>query len=85
MIAVGLVARRDDDALHEPRVQPAGLEQVPRAADVRFERRERRRRGGADDRLRAEVEDRVDLVLVERADEQREIVQIAADDVRARR
>ena len=34
----------------------------------------------ADDRLRREVEDRVDLVLAERALEQRLIADVAADD-----
>ena len=68
---VRLVARGDDDAPDEPRVEAAGLQQIPGTADVRFERGQRRARGRADDRLRAEVEDRVDLVLVERAGQQR--------------
>ncbi len=55
--AVGLVGGGEDDPLHP--VLATGLEDVPGAAHVDFERLQRRLAGDADDRLRRQVEDRV--------------------------
>ena len=62
VVAVRLVARRDDHRLRE-RAAPRRLEQRPRAAHVGVERRDRIAVRDADDRLRGEMEDGVDLVF----------------------
>ena len=57
-------------------MEPAGLEEVPRPAHVGLECRERRAVGHSHDRLRAQVEDRVRLVGVDRPLERAEVLEI---------
>ncbi len=77
VLTVGLVARRHDDALDARGALAGRLEQRPGPANVRLEGGERRPAGRADDGLRAEMEDRVDLVLVQRAQHHREILELS--------
>ena len=69
LVAVGLVRRGDDDLL-DRRAAAAGLQQRPGALDVGLEGGDRVAVGDADDGLRRQVDDGVDLVLAERAFEQ---------------
>ena len=60
-------------------MQPGGLEDVPRALEVRRERGGRAPEGGTDDRLGAEMDDRVDLVLDDGALDGPGILEVAVD------
>ncbi len=81
--AVGFVARRRHYGADEG-TSPRGLEQRPRPADVRVERRHGVPIGDADDGLRGEVEDRIDFILAQRAFHEMLIAHVAADDIHAR-
>lgn len=78
MDAIRLVARCNHDALDELRTDAARLEQIPGTSDIRLEGRQRRARCGSYDRLRAEMENRIDLELVQNAYEDREVFELAA-------
>src|SRR5205085_9046672 len=78
-VAVGLVAGGDHHRLHQPGVDPAGLQHVVGPADVGLERRQRVAQGGPDGRLGSQVEHRVDLVLVDGALDGGEVLQPAVD------
>ncbi len=86
MAPVGLVRGRHHDATdgvaHHPD-RARRLEQVVGAAHVRLEGRERRAVRGADDRLRGEVEDRPDLVLVQDPGERVVVEQVGLHHVAA--
>jgi hypothetical protein len=77
--AVRLVRRRDDDALDAAQ-HAARLEQAPGSAHVGFPRAERRAVRGADDGLRCEVEDVLDLVLAQYAKEGVVVGQVGEGD-----
>src|SRR5215213_1328117 len=78
LVAVGLVAARDDDGLH-PRRPAARLEQRPRSLNVRLEGGDGISLRHADDRLCREMEHGVHLVLAQHALQKRLIANVAAD------
>src|SRR5262245_11633120 len=77
--AVGLVARSDDDAF-DGLGAAAGFQQRIGSANVGLEGRERRTVGGADDGLRGQMEDGLDLVLGQEALHQGVMFDRAIDD-----
>src|SRR5712692_8585013 len=58
----------------------AGLEEVVRSANVRFEGRQRTAQRRVHDRLRAEVENGIDLVLADGSFNRLEVLEAAIDD-----
>ena len=77
LVAIGLVRRRDDD-LRDLGAAPAGFQQRPCPLDVGLERRDGVAVGDADDGLRRQMKDGVDLMFAQRPLQQRLVAHVAA-------
>src|SRR2546430_7521346 len=82
VLAVGLIARSDDHPSNQRAVQPADLQYIVRSPDIGFEGLQWEAVADAYDRLRGQMEDRVDLVFIDGSLERPDLLNRPGDNGR---
>src|SRR4029077_13994478 len=81
MRAICLITRSDDYAADEFQAATAGLQEVPGSSNVRLKSGKGRAGSGADDRLRAEMKNRIDFVFIDCPQDGKVVSEITRNDI----